>query len=317
MTIECARIEAIDKPWGSHNLRPWSVVDHGNTAIGELWFERADKTALPPALLVKLLFAEQRLSIQVHPDDVFAQSIGLANGKTEAWVVLAAKPGAQVALGLKHTLSDTQLRTAIIDGTIADQVRWRKVIEGDVIFVPAGTIHAIGPGIVIAEFQQRSDATFRLFDYGSARELHIQHALSVSNAGPASRQPSPKPLTKERTLLVSSPFFILEKLELLPGSLWELSSDDETWLLVLEGHGEMDDKEVSRGEAMYIEQDRSELDVGAEGLKGLVVYRAPRPSPSLLRKRDGGLPAATSSDVRRPQMKSTILASVFSAGLLS
>ena len=147
--------------------------------------------AAAPSLLLKLLFTNQPLSIQVHPDDAYAQSIGLPNGKTEAWYVLSAAPEAKVALGLKRRLTPQQLRQAIDDGSISDLVVWQAVSAGDTIFVPAGTIHAIGAGLVIAEIQQRSDATFRLFDHGRGRELHIDNAIAVADAGPADVQVTP------------------------------------------------------------------------------------------------------------------------------
>ena len=146
---------------------------HDGNAIGEIWYERPDEAAVDPSLLLKLLFTSQPLSIQVHPDDAFAHSMGLQNGKTEAWYVLSAVPEAQVALGLRRHLTPQLLREAIDDGSISDLIVWRAVSADDVIFVPAGTIHAIGAGLVIAELQQRSDATFRLFDYGQqARTSH-------------------------------------------------------------------------------------------------------------------------------------------------
>jgi mannose-6-phosphate isomerase len=114
--------------------------------------------------LLKLLFTSQPLSIQVHPDDAFAHLNGLPNGKSEAWYVLRAVPDAKVALGFSRQLTSQQLREAIDDGSISDLVVWKSVLPDDVIFVPAGTVHAIGAGLVIAELQQRSDATFRLFD---------------------------------------------------------------------------------------------------------------------------------------------------------
>ena len=143
------------------------------------------RTPPDPALLLKLLFANEALSIQVHPDDAFARSIGLAHGKTEAWYILSATSNAKVAVGLKWRPTTQQLRTSIEDGSIADMVCWHPVRSGDIVFVPAGTIHAIGPGLVIAEIQQRSDATFRLFDFGRQRELHVDNAVTVAHAGPA------------------------------------------------------------------------------------------------------------------------------------
>ena len=145
-----------------------------------------------PALLLKLLFTSEPLSIQVHPDDAFARSIGLPNGKTEAWYILAALPDARVAVGLKRHLTPQELRASIKDGSIAGLTQWRPVVKGDIIFVPAGTIHAIGAGIVLAEIQQRSDATFRLYDYGRQRELHEDNAVAASDAGPVQRPIQPK-----------------------------------------------------------------------------------------------------------------------------
>jgi mannose-6-phosphate isomerase len=205
MAIEHARAHALPKPWGVVDLRPWSNARHDDGAIGEIWYERPGRDAADPLLLLKLLFTNQPLSIQVHPDDAFAHSIGLPSGKTEAWYVLSAAPDAKVALGLNRRLTPQQLREAIDDGSISDLVVWQTVSPDDVIFVPAGTIHAIGAGLVIAELQQRSDVTFRLFDHGRHRELHIESAIAVANSGPADFQVHPNRLTAERTLLVFQP----------------------------------------------------------------------------------------------------------------
>jgi mannose-6-phosphate isomerase len=141
------------------------------------------------------------LSIQVHPDDAFARSIRLANGKTEAWYILSAIAGAQVAVGLNYPCSASGLRAAITDGSIANIVHWHPAHQGDVIFIPAGTIHAIGAGIVLAEIQQHGDATFRLFDFGRQRELHIESAVAVATAGPREVQSPPKRLSDARMVL--------------------------------------------------------------------------------------------------------------------
>ena len=177
MAIEHARAQSVPKPWGIVDVHPWSDVRHGGNAIGEIWYERPGSDAADTSLLLKLLFTSQPLSIQVHPDDAYAQSIGLQNGKTEASYVLSATPDAKVALGLSQRLTPQQLREAGEDGSITDLVVWHAVTQGDSIFVPAGTIHAIGAGLVIAEIQQRSDATFRLFDYGRKRELILRMQL--------------------------------------------------------------------------------------------------------------------------------------------
>ena len=199
--IEPALVQVVHKPWGSTDLLPWSHVLTDGEAVGELWFQRSVLTAPPSALLLKLLFTKEALSIQVHPDDAFAQSIGLAHGKSEAWYILSASPGAEVAIGLKRQLTAGQLRASIKDGSIADLVQWHRVQKGDAVFVPAGAIYSIGPGLVIAEIQQRSDVTFRLFDYSRQRELHVDDAVAAAHAGPAGCQslrdasPTPGPLS--------------------------------------------------------------------------------------------------------------------------
>src|SRR5947209_2025193 len=229
MPIEHASVRAVHKPWGVSDLQPWSSIDGTGDAVGELWFERADgENASVPALLLKLLFTSAPLSIQVHPDDTFARAMGMPNGKSEAWYIIAAKPDAQIGVGLKHRITPQELHAAITNGSIVDLVQWRPVAKGDVVFIPAGTIHALGAGIVLAEIQQRSDTTFRLFDYGRDRELHIDNGVAVAHAWPLQRPRNPVSLTLERTVLVVSPHFVLERLELPEGSSWALLADSET-----------------------------------------------------------------------------------------
>src|ERR1700737_1853032 len=237
MAIEHASVQVARKPWGVANLHPWSSIDVSGDPVGELWFQRADQNAPIPALLLKLLFTSEPLSIQVHPDDEFARLIGLPNGKTEAWYILAATPGARVALGLKRRLTPRELRAALRDGSIAGFTQWRPVAKGDIIFVPAGTIHPIGAGIVLARIQRRSDTTFRLFDYGRQRELHEDSAVAASDAGPIQTQPGSRRLTTARTALVASLHFVIERIDLPANSNWALDAGQETWILVFEGRG--------------------------------------------------------------------------------
>src|SRR3984957_4714679 len=119
MAIEHASVRVVRKPWGVADLHPWSGIDGSGDAIGELWFQRADKNAPTPALLLKLLFTSEPLSIQVHPDDEFARSIGLPNGKAEAWNILSVTPDAVTAVGLKRHPTPQDLRASIRDGSIA------------------------------------------------------------------------------------------------------------------------------------------------------------------------------------------------------
>lgn len=285
MTIEHARTQVVHKPWGSTDLRPWSEVHGDGSAIGELWYERADVSAPAPSLLLKLLFTTEALSIQVHPDDAFAQSVGLPHGKTEAWYILSAEPGAQVAVGLKRPVTVPQLRAAIEDGSILDLVQWQPVVQGEVVFVAAGTIHAIGPGLVIAEIQQRSDATFRLFDHGRTRELHIDNGVAVAHAGPAVCQVAPEPITAARTLLVTSPYFVMERLDFAPKTHWELHAARETWMLILDGHAQVGRLSTFVGEAVYLNAQAVSIKAGHNGMKCLLAYQASEPMIDLIHPR--------------------------------
>jgi mannose-6-phosphate isomerase len=284
MAIELARAHAVTKPWGVKDLRPWSDAGGDGHAIGEILYERTCNGAVGPALLLKLLFTSQPLSIQVHPDDAFAHAMGLANGKTEVWYVLTAAPDAKVALGLSRRLTPQQLRKAIGDDSIADLIVWHAVSANDVIFVPGRTIHTIGAGLIIAELQQRSDTTFRLFDPGRQRELHIEDAIQVANAGPADFEMRPNQLTAERRLLVSSPHFVFERIDLAPNSSWHLEAERETWLLVLSGSAVAGSFQVALGDALFAQQDRVEIDAGANGMVGLVAYTGGGPVSHLLQR---------------------------------
>jgi len=275
-------VRVVHKPWGVSDLRPWSNIDGTDDAVGELWFERASKNAQVPALLLKLLFTSEPLSIQVHPDDTFARAMGMPNGKSEAWYILSAKPDAKIGVRLKHRITPQQLRASIKDGSIVDLVEWRAVAEGDVIFIPAGTIHALGAGIVLAELQQHSDATFRLFDYARGRELHEDNGVSVANAWPLRSANNSIRLTSERTVLVASRHFVFERFDLPGGSSWALQGEPETWMLVLDGRAAIGLATVAVGQAVFLGSGRTSIEVGANGLTALVAYPAAAPIASLL-----------------------------------
>lgn len=272
MPIEHVAARTVIKPWGVADPRPWTQPRCDGTSIGELWYERTSVDRTPASLLLKLLFTSQPLSIQVHPDDTFARSIGLPNGKTEAWYVIEATADAKVALGLRHSCSPQQLRRAIEDGSIADLVAWRSVSAGEVVSVPAGTIHAIGAGLVIAEIQQRSDTTFRLFDYGRQRDLHLDCAVAAANTGVGEPDAQAIHVSGQRTLLVTNQHFVLERLVLPPESNWRLEADRETWLLALSGSATIGSVEIAAGGAIYAEDETAGIRIGAVSLTCLVAY---------------------------------------------
>jgi mannose-6-phosphate isomerase len=282
MPTELATVQVVHKPWGVRDLQPWSSLDGSTDAIGELWFERADKHAHAPALLLKLLFTSEPLSIQVHPDDTFARAMGMPNGKSEAWYILSAGPDARIGVGLKHQVTLQQLRASIQDGSITELVDWRSVAKDDVIYIPAGTIHSIGAGIVLAEIQQRSDTTFRLFDFGRQRELDEDNGVAVAHPWPLRAPCNPTRLTAARTSLIASQHFVLERVELPEGSSWALLAEAETWILVLGGHAAIGLSAASIGQAIFVRGGRTSIEVGSSGLIALIAYPASYPIDSLL-----------------------------------
>lgn len=290
MSIERASVRVVHKPWGCSDLKPWSLIDGTRDAVGELWFERADQDAPVSSLLLKLLFTSAPLSIQVHPDDTFAHATGMPNGKSEAWYIISAEPGAQIGIGLKKPVTAAELRAAIRDGSIVELVQWRPVAKGDAVFIPAGTIHAIGAGIVLAEIQQNSDATFRLFDYGRRRELHEDSGVAAADAGPLRSPCDQIRLTAARTVLIASQHFVLERLDLAGGSNWALLAQPETWMLALDGDATIGPATLSVGQAIFAGDSRAAIEVGTNGLTALIAYAANAPIDSLLRRLDAPSP---------------------------
>jgi mannose-6-phosphate isomerase len=165
----------VEKPdWGATRLAPWFEDRRAKT--GEVWFARPGDP-----LLIKFLFTTDKLSVQVHPGDSYAARHHGSRGKTEMWYVLAAEPGAQIAAGFHHAVTAARLREAAHSGEIEQLLAWHDARPGDTFFLPAGTVHSIGAGLALVEIQQHSDITYRLYDYGRPRELHIDHALAVAH----------------------------------------------------------------------------------------------------------------------------------------
>jgi len=212
----------VEKPWGRDKL-PAAFNAPLGKRIGEVWFSGGGD--LP--LLAKYIFTSERLSIQVHPNDQQARARGLAQGKSECWYILDADPGAVLGLGLKREASRDELRSAALDGSIEQLMDWRPVRAGDFVFVPSGTVHAIGAGISLLEFQQNSDVTYRLYDYGRPRELHLEDGVDVS-------EPAPFDGSIERATegtLVDGPHFTL----VLANK--DSLQDRQRWVMPLDGVG--------------------------------------------------------------------------------
>jgi mannose-6-phosphate isomerase len=229
-----------ERVWGTHDLSAFYPSHKiGEKAIGEVWLTgEACRVANGPLqgrtlgelagqfgedlngtlardgrfpLLVKLLFPKERLSVQVHPDDEGARRLGEPCGKTECWYVLSAAPGAQVGLGLKSGTGRAQVEASIHAKNMEQLLNWIPVKAGDMIYVDAGTVHAIGPDSVMLETQQNSDTTYRLYDYGRPRELHIERGLAAmkesTRAGKVKSRGG-----NGRVVLVSSPSFEVDKM---------------------------------------------------------------------------------------------------------
>ena len=167
----------VEKPWGREEL-PAAFPRTAGGRTGEIWFEPEDGADLP--LLVKYLFTSERLSVQVHPDDRQARERGVGSGKSECWYIIDAEPGATLGLGVNGITDRDALRAAALDGSIVEAMAWKPVKAGDFFYVPAGTVHAIGGGISLIEVQQNKGVTYRLFDYGRPRELHLDDAVAVA-----------------------------------------------------------------------------------------------------------------------------------------
>lgn len=167
---------SVAKPWGREDL-PEPFAKTGEK-IGEIWF-RPDPAM--SSLLVKYIFTSEPLSIQVHPSDAQTERANLGRqGKEECWLVLHAEPGSTLEIGLDRELDSNAAERAISDGSIVGALKRHSVKKGDFFYIPANTIHAIGAGIILLEIQQNSDITYRLYDYGRSRELHVKEGLNVS-----------------------------------------------------------------------------------------------------------------------------------------
>lgn len=296
------------RPWGKPNLKPWyeetgttelvgeawltgpqSIVETGplaGRALGDVAAEYAEELLTPGAaaefpLLVKMLFPDAKLSVQVHPDDVEAQAIGLPRGKTECWYVLEAEPGATIALGLKPGTTIDGMRAAIADGSMEDLMEWVPVKVGEMIFVDAGTVHAIGPGVVLLETQQTCDTTYRLYDYGRPRELHLEKGLAISKLHTAAGKVAPVEMDGF-TRVIAQKYFVVDRFEIAAGatvSLADVSGVSEC-LVCLKGSGTVKssegDVELMVGEAVVVPVTAGEIAVTAG--EALTLFRCFEPA---------------------------------------
>ena len=231
-----------ERVWGVHDLRPWFHQAAAGDPIGEAWltgdqcivasgphagktlgalFAESSQALLGNSaprnggspLLIKILFVREKLSVQVHPDDKMAQKYGDPRGKTECWYVLEAEPGAQVACGLKPGVTLDQIRQGIEGGTLEASLHLLDLAAGEMVFVGAGTVHAIWPGLILMETQQNCDLTYRMYDYGRGRELHIEKSLEAIRFKTRAGKVAPLALS-DRTLLMDGDYFRVERISI-------------------------------------------------------------------------------------------------------
>ena len=217
----------VEKVWGREALPTPFVAPQGQR-IGEIWFEPPPQM---PQVLVKYLFTSQKLSVQVHPSDTTALP-GEA-GKEECWLVLDAEADARLAIGFERPVTRAEIEAAALDGSIEQLLAWHIAKPGDLFYLPAGTVHAIGPGLALVEVQQTSDTTFRLYDYGRPRELHLERALAVAEG-------APYPACHRRSIadgpvLVDGPHFRLDRIEGPPDPATLAAYRDAALVLPLAG----------------------------------------------------------------------------------
>ena len=253
------------RPWGRMDLRPWYQETGKSEPVGEAWLTGPESIVETGALagntlaavveknglamvgadggefplLVKLLFPNDKLSVQVHPDDAHAQAMGQPRGKTECWYVLEAEPGAAIALGLREGASPDAVREAIGRGTLEELMQWVPVDVGDMVFVDAGTVHAIGPGVVLLETQQTCDITFRMYDYGRPRELHVEQALKVMRAGTDAGKVAAREMNGF-TRLIEQKYFTVDRYDVAAGDATTMDGGVPTCLVALRGTAQVD-----------------------------------------------------------------------------
>jgi len=248
------------RPWGTLDLSAIYPNRKFNERIGEAWLtgdncvvangplakrtladlskdlgaELVGTAARDPhrfPLLLKFLFPEEKLSVQVHPDDATAQRFGEPWGKTECWYVARAKPGSQIALGLKPGVTVAQFEQSIRENRAEELLNWINVYQGEMIYVAGGTVHTLGPGSVIVETQQQSDTTYRLYDYGRPRPLHLERGLaSVKERTAAGKVIRPAPVSihggnSRQSSMIAAPYFKVDMFELKEPHVFSTTDD--------------------------------------------------------------------------------------------
>jgi mannose-6-phosphate isomerase len=288
-----------EKIWGATALEPW--FRNPTVKIGEVWFSADDNLAEDgrtlgalvrddgPALLgrgqdadgfpilVKFLFTTDRLSLQVHPNDEQARAAGGGPGKTEMWYILRAEPASTLALGFKEPIARERLFESAIGGEIEGLVRWVPVRAGDTFFTPAGVVHAIGTGIALVEIQQNSDITYRLYDYGRPRELHLEKGVPIADLGPCPGPSITVDAGAGRRVLARCEHFAAESIEWTSPTAYEPDASRMDILVFLEGSGSLDGRPFGPGEVWVVPASAAPFPIGIDApVRLLRTYVPPR-----------------------------------------
>lgn len=286
----------VERVWGTRALAPWfpdAAVD-----TGEVWLtsdenetstggslrtlmERGGEAVLGRAvrpafggrfpILVKFLFTREKLSVQVHPDDVYGEAHEGSPGKTEMWYVLRAEADSTIAAGFRAPITAERLRESVRDGSVEGELKWWPAKAGQAYFVPARTVHAVGAGVVICEIQQNSDVTYRLWDYGRPRELHVEPSLAVAELGPHEG-----PVEPAGDVLASCPYFRTERVDVDGELSWRGDGERFHLLVVTRGEGHLaaegESWPVRAGECWLAPAACGEYGVSGSGVEILRVY---------------------------------------------
>ncbi len=243
-------VQSFSKPWGVVDL-PAPFHSDGKEPTGEIWF---DPPPALPDILIKYTFTSKKLSVQVHPSDADTEAAGLGRwGKEECWLITSAEPDASLAIGFKEELDAEAVRAAALDGSIEDLLVWHPVSVGDFFYIPAGTVHAIGAGVSLVEVQQTSDITYRLYDYGRPRELHLNEALAVAKLAPYDTKFRRRLAPTGSQLLVEGTHFELHYVDGSAGVKASTAADQPALILPLEGRVSIGGETVVPGQCALVD----------------------------------------------------------------
>jgi mannose-6-phosphate isomerase len=260
-----------ERVWGKTSLAPW--YPDSEKPVGESWF--LAERELP--LLVKWIFTSERLSVQVHPED----GEDGPRGKTEMWHILEADPGATIAMGFREPVTRERLWEATRTGEVEHLMNWVPVKPGETYFIPAHTVHAIGAGIVLCEIQQNSDVTYRLWDYGRPREIHVEKSVPIADLGVHPGASRPVPAGTGTDELVRCRYFITELVQLKEGDSFVPAPEKSQLWICLDGAGAIGGEGYRPGEVWLLpesgEQPAIVPDSASRFLRTYVPGNEPRP----------------------------------------